>query len=79
MYVSNANTGIVGAYAVASGNVSSVAQSSINATGSPTAIAAVPSGKFLYLATSDGAVYLNTIAGNGNLQPGNHGDPVANV
>ena len=53
--------------------------STINAPGSPTAIAAVPSGKFLYLATSDGAVYLNTIASNGNLQPGNHGDPVANV
>jgi 6-phosphogluconolactonase (cycloisomerase 2 family) len=45
----------------------------------PTAIAGTPNGKFLYLATSDGAVYLNTIAGNGNLQAGNNGNPVANV
>jgi 6-phosphogluconolactonase (cycloisomerase 2 family) len=59
--------------------VSSVAQSTTNAPASPTAIAAIPSGKFLYLATSDGAVYLNTIASNGNLQVGNRGNPVANV
>jgi 6-phosphogluconolactonase (cycloisomerase 2 family) len=36
-------------------------------------------GKFLYLATSDGAVYLNMIESNGNLQAGNSGDPVAQV
>ncbi|HET9100410.1 MAG TPA: beta-propeller fold lactonase family protein [Acidobacteriaceae bacterium] len=33
----------------------------------------------MYLATSDGAVYVNTIAGNGNLQAGNNGNPVAMV
>jgi 6-phosphogluconolactonase (cycloisomerase 2 family) len=51
----------------------------VNAPGSPTAIAGTPNGKFLYLATSDGAVYLDTIASNGNLQAGNNGNAVANV
>lgn len=64
---------------MASGNVGGIAQSTINAPASPTAIAATPGGKFLYLATSDGAVYLNLIASNGNLQVGNNGKPVANV
>jgi 6-phosphogluconolactonase (cycloisomerase 2 family) len=64
---------------VSSGNVSSVAQSTVNAPASPTAIAATPNGKFLYLATSDGAVYLNTVASNGNLQAANNGNPVAKV
>ena len=66
-------------FAVASGNVSSVAESTINAPASPTAIAGTPGGKFLYLATSDGAVYLNWIGSNGNLETGNNGNPVANV
>lgn len=79
IYVANANTGTVGTFAVASGNASSLAQSTVDAPASPTAIAGAPNGKFLYLATSDGAVYLNTIASDGNLQPGNHGNPVANV
>ena len=79
LYVSNANNGTVATFAVASGKVSSVAQSTVKAPASPTAIAATPSGKFLFLATSDGAVYLNTIAGNGNLQAGNDGNPVAHV
>ena len=79
LYVSNANNGTIGTFAVASGNVSRVAQSSVNAPASPTAIAATPSGTFLSLATSDGAVYLNTIASNGNLHAGNRGNPVANV
>jgi 6-phosphogluconolactonase (cycloisomerase 2 family) len=77
--VANANNGTIATFAVASGNVSSVAQSTVNAPASPTAIAATPSGKFLYFATSDGAVYLNTIATNGSLQPANQGNPVANV
>ena len=79
VYVSNANNGTIGTFAVASGKVSSVAQSTVNAPASPTAIAGTPSGKFLYLATSDGAVYLNTIAINGNLKAGNNGNPVAKV
>lgn len=77
--MSNANNGTIATFAVASGKVSSVAQSTVKAPASPTAIAATPSGKFLFLATSDGAVYLNTIAGNGNLQAGNDGNPVAHV
>lgn len=64
---------------MAAGNVSSTAQSTVNAPASPTAIAAMAGGKFLYLATSDGAVYLNTIESNGNLQAGNNGNPVAHV
>jgi 6-phosphogluconolactonase (cycloisomerase 2 family) len=79
LYVSNASNGTIGTFAVASGKVSNVAQSTVKAPASPTAIAATPGGKFLYLATSDGAVYLNTIARNGNLQAGNDGNPVANV
>ncbi|MGB8480893.1 MAG: beta-propeller fold lactonase family protein [Acidobacteriaceae bacterium] len=79
VYVSNANNGTIGTFAVASGQVRSVAQSTVNAPASPTAIAATPSGKFLYLATNDGAVYLNTIASNGNLQAGNNGNPVASA
>jgi 6-phosphogluconolactonase (cycloisomerase 2 family) len=79
LYVSNANTGTIGTFSVASGKVNSVAQSTVNASASPTAIAGTPNGKFLYLASSDGAVYLDTIASNGNLQVGNNGNPVANV
>ena len=79
VYVSNATNGTVGTFAVASGKVGSTAQATVNAPASPTAIAGTPSGKFLYLATSDGAVYLNTIASNGSLQAGNHGSPVAQV
>ena len=79
VYVSNANNGTVGTYAVTSGKVSSAAQSTLNAPASPTAIAGTPSGRFLYLATRDGAVYLNTIASNGNLKAGNNGNPVAKV
>jgi 6-phosphogluconolactonase (cycloisomerase 2 family) len=77
--VANANTGTVGTFSVASGNVSGVAQSTVNAPAMPTAIAATPSGKFLYLATSEGSVYLDSIASNGNLQAGNQGNPVANM
>lgn len=77
--MANASNGTIGTFSIASGNLSSVAQSTVNAPAAPTAIAATPSGKFLYLATSDGAVYLNTIASNGNLQAGNSGNPVANV
>ncbi|MGC1870668.1 MAG: beta-propeller fold lactonase family protein [Acidobacteriaceae bacterium] len=79
LYVSNANTGTIGTFAVAAGKVSNVAQSTVKAPASPTAIAGTPTGKFLYLATNDGAVYLNTIASNGNLQAGNSGNPVAHV
>lgn len=64
---------------MASGNVSSVAQSTVNTPASPTAIASTPNGKFLYLATSDGEVYLNTIASNGNLKAANNGRSIANV
>ncbi|MGB7197568.1 MAG: beta-propeller fold lactonase family protein [Acidobacteriaceae bacterium] len=56
-----------------------VAQSSVNAPASPTAIAGTPNRSLLYVATSDGAVYLDTIGSNGNLQAGNGGNPVANV
>jgi 6-phosphogluconolactonase (cycloisomerase 2 family) len=77
--VANANAGTIGTFSVASGNVSTVAQSTVNTPAMPTAVAATPSGKFLYLATSDGAVYLNTIASDGNLQAGNNGNPVANA
>ncbi|MES2222900.1 MAG: beta-propeller fold lactonase family protein, partial [Acidobacteriota bacterium] len=79
LFVSNANNGTIRAFAVSSGNVSSVAQSTVNAPASPTAIAGTPNGKFLYVATSDGGVYLNAAARNGSLVQANHENPVAHV
>ncbi|MHB1794785.1 MAG: lactonase family protein [Acidobacteriaceae bacterium] len=64
---------------MASGKLAPAPSSTVAAPAMPTAIAATPSGRFLYLATSDGAVYLNAIASNGNLQAWNSANPVANV
>ncbi|MHB1936512.1 MAG: lactonase family protein [Acidobacteriaceae bacterium] len=79
VYVANANNGTIGSFSVDSGKLTSVTKSTVAGPAFPTAIAATPSGKFLYLATSDGAVYLSTIASDGNLKAGNRGNPVANV
>ncbi|MHB2008023.1 MAG: lactonase family protein [Acidobacteriaceae bacterium] len=69
----------MGTFSMASGKLATAPSSTVAAPAVPTAIAATPSGRFLYLATSDGAVYLNAIASNGNLQAWNSANPVANV
>ena len=79
VYVANANNSTIDAFAIASGKLATVPSSTAAAPALPTAIAGTPNGKFLYLATSDGAIYLNTIASAGNLEAGNGGNPVATV
>ncbi len=77
VYVANANNSTIGAFAIASGKLATIPSSTVTTPALPTAIAGTPNGKFLYLATSDGAIYLNTIASAGNLEAGNSGNPVA--
>ncbi len=79
VYVANANNSTIGAFAIASGKLATIPSSTVTTPALPTAIAGTPNGKFLYLATSDGAIYLNTIANAGNLEAGNSGSPVATV
>ncbi|MGH9615682.1 MAG: lactonase family protein [Acidobacteriaceae bacterium] len=79
LYVANATNGTVSTFSIASGKSTRVATATVPSFATPTAIASTPPQNFLYLATSDGSIYLNTIDGNGILKPGNNGNPVATV
>lgn len=77
MYVANAATGKIGAYSLTSGHLKNLTPSAYSLHVTPSAVAATPSGKFLYVATAAGSIYVYDVAGDGSLKLGQNGNAVA--
>ena len=76
-YVANATTGTLAAFPVPTATFTTLTGSTYTLGTAPSALAATPSGSFLYVATALGSVFVYTIGTNGALTIGNSGSPVA--
>jgi 6-phosphogluconolactonase (cycloisomerase 2 family) len=78
-YVANYTTGTLAGFPVPTATFTTLTPASYTVGASPIALAATPTGTFLYVATSLGSVYVYTIGTNGVLTLGNNGSPVAST
>lgn len=76
-YVANAAIGTIALFPIPQASFTSLTGSTTNLGTAPTALAATPSGNFLYVATALGPVSVYTIGTNGVLTLGNNGQQVA--
>lgn len=75
-YVGNATTGTLAGFPVPTATFTTLTGTSYTLGTTPTALAATPSGAFLYVATLAGSIFVYTIGTNGALTIGNGGSPV---
>ncbi|MGC1870667.1 MAG: beta-propeller fold lactonase family protein [Acidobacteriaceae bacterium] len=75
-YVANATTGTLTGFPVPTATFTTLTGTSYTLGTTPTALAATPSGAFLYVATLAGSIFVYTIGTNGALTIGNGGSPV---
>lgn len=75
-YVANATTGTLTGFPVPTAAFTTLTGTSYTLGTTPTALAATPSGAFLYVATLAGSIFVYTVGTNGVLTLGNGGSPV---
>ncbi|MHB8301947.1 MAG: lactonase family protein [Acidobacteriaceae bacterium] len=79
-YVANANLGTLAGFPVPTATFTSLTGSVYNLGTPPSALVATPKGRFLYVATSAGSVFVYVIdQANGSLTLGNSGQPVTST
>jgi 6-phosphogluconolactonase len=78
-YVANKNIGTLALFPLPQATFTSLPGSSINLGAAQSAIAATPSGTFLYVATLAGSVFVYSIGTNGALTLGNNGQAVVST
>jgi 6-phosphogluconolactonase len=75
-YVANATTGTLAGFPIPTAAFTTLTGTGYTLGTTPSALAATPSGAFLYVATLAGSIFVYTIASNGVLTLGNGGQPV---
>lgn len=78
-YVANASIGTIALFPLPKSSFTSLTGSTTNLGSQPSAIAATPSGTFLYVATAAGPVFVYSIGTNGALTLGNNGNQVTST
>lgn len=78
-YVANGNQGTLAGFPIPSTTFTSLTGSSYTLGTPPSALAATPSGKLLYVATSAGSIFVYVINANGTLVLGNSSQPVTST
>jgi 6-phosphogluconolactonase (cycloisomerase 2 family) len=76
VYVANGETGTIAGFSVGTSSIAAVSGSPNSLGVAPSAMAATPSGSFLYVSSIAGAIYGYSIGSNGALTLLNSGSPV---
>ena len=76
LYVANSSVSNVAGFSIGTSNLSAVSNSPYSLAVAPSALAATPSGSYLYASSLGGAIYGYSIASNGSLSLLNNGSAV---